>query len=409
MAVTFNGDVSAVGGAPSDAKSDNKPSTSNTRRGKHNYRNGVGVIHEKFNGAHPDLTEFIFTHTSTNDPQHQRKNAKAMKGITEFIGRTCNEYTTESIEKGKLTFPDKPIAVEDPVTKVMTKADELVYRDELTRYNNVKSKVTTETKQCFHLYHGQCSPTLIASLKENAEYEQVYQEKNVFKLCSMIKSITYKSGKKEEPFLGLINGLRLLCGLTQGPQQSTDSYYDTFASNSEQFDDTYGPIMSVVRIICEERDVKPSDLNATEMADALKEGRDRFTAMLFFLNSDPGRFGPLVENYAQDFIGGIDKYPTSLSEAYRILNQTPTKPNRGQRPPHGTIGLSFNTNGDDGDRTPSRNKYPPCQKCGRTNHLVENCYATRRSNGELLHTMGYSAPEEIEDDDIDCGAADVVF
>jgi hypothetical protein len=55
--------------------------------------------------------------------------------------------------------------------------------------------------------------------------------------------------------------------------------------------------------------------------------REEYLAMRFFVHADPKRFGPLIANAQNDFVGGVDKYPKTISKAYDMLVNyvSPTK------------------------------------------------------------------------------------
>jgi len=50
-------------------------------------------------------------------------------------------------------------------------------------------------------------------------------------------------------------------------------------------------------------------------------------AMRFFVHANPKRYGPLIANAQNNFVGGIDKYPKTISKAYNMLVNyvSPTK------------------------------------------------------------------------------------
>jgi hypothetical protein len=52
-----------------------------------------------------------------------------------------------------------------------------------------------------------------------------------------------------------------------------------------------------------------------------------YLAMRFFVHADPKRYGPLIANAQHNFVGGIDKYPKTISKAYDMLVNyvSPTK------------------------------------------------------------------------------------
>eukprot|EP00957_Ditylum_brightwellii_P124794 9512398-Ditylum_brightwellii.AAC.1 len=62
-------------------------------------------------------------------------------------------------------------------------------------------------------------------------------------------------------------------------------------------------------------------LNPTnaEMRKARKIASERYYAIMFLLHSDKKRYGGLVPNLANAHTRGKDKYPTTMTNAYKYL------------------------------------------------------------------------------------------
>ena len=67
----------------------------------------------------------------------------------------------------------------------------------------------------------------------------------------------------------------------------------------------------------ENNDGNPSD--ATVRTAMTLTIREEYLAMRFFIHADPKRYGPLIANAQNDFVGGVDKYPKTISKAYDML------------------------------------------------------------------------------------------
>ena len=88
-----------------------------------------------------------------------------------------------------------------------------------------------------------------------------------------------------------------------------------------------------------------------------------------------------------------NNYPATLHYALVLMKGWTTKVNQS---PH-RFGVSFNTMGHDGNNThgevnisKGQEKYngSACTRCGRDNHPVAKCVATRHANGTVLNTEG---------------------
>ena len=61
----------------------------------------------------------------------------------------------------------------------------------------------------------------------------------------------------------------------------------------------------------------PSDANVR--AAMIHTIREEYLAMRFFIHADPKRYGPLIANAQNNYVGGIDKYPKTISKVYDML------------------------------------------------------------------------------------------
>ena len=90
----------------------------------------------------------------------------------------------------------------------------------------------------------------------------------------------------------------------------------------------------------------------------------------------------------------------SISTCSIIYRNKHLKVNNNRMPRNNRMGLSFNVNGDDkneqGDVMVNDGEFPPCSRCGRTNHPLSKCRARYHADGTVLHVMG-----SIDDDDED--------
>ena len=89
----------------------------------------------------------------------------------------------------------------------------------------------------------------------------------------------------------------------------------------------------------------------------------------------------------------INNYPATLHNAFVLMKGWTTTVNHS---PH-KVGVAFNTMGHDGNNThgefnmaKGQEKYngPACTRCGRDNHPVSKCFATKHANDTVLNSEG---------------------
>ena len=101
-----------------------------------------------------------------------------------------------------------------------------------------------------------------------------------------------------------------------------------------------------------------------------------------------------------------NNYPATLHDAFVLMKGWTTTVNQS----HNKVGVEFNTMVHDGNNThgevniakgQERYNGPVCTRCGRENHPVAKCFATRHANGAVLNTEGEVMINEGDNDNDD--------
>jgi hypothetical protein len=80
--------------------------------------------------------------------------------------------------------------------------------------------------------------------------------------------------------------------------------------------------------------------NVEVFKDAIFRVREEYLATKFLLHFDPRRYGSLIAKIQNDFVGGVDKYPKTISKAYDMLVNF-VNPNRQHAMDDQDSGMSF--------------------------------------------------------------------
>ena len=419
-------DTPAVGGENKPIiKNDDKTNNNRQhgRRGNNNsQRRGDHVKKEKFVGADPDLAGFTFvSKTSRADQTANFETVDAV--ILNQIGVEYHLSVLESIEAGKKIMPDEPDEPKATKDEPLSEIAKLKFKEKYVRYLNQVEKIESQLKKCYFKYYGQCDEEIKASLNEDPTFKEAHQKKDVIKLRSILKSVTFHFRNSEEPIKTLLKSNQEFMAFKQGRVGQKNStvleYYTKFTEFNKLVEEMAGDSMhshlGLIDIICREEDVKRATIDTTKQAEYLKIGKERMLAMHFMLNSDQERYGSLIEDYDNDYLGGKNKYPTTLVGAYTLLKnwkipgKKKTNPNNYDHINRRGLGLSFNTNGEeveDGDAlvNDGKNIYkgPACTRCKRPNHATSDCRARWHADGTMLHMMEEVVEEVKEVEDKDC-------
>ena len=379
---------------------DNKPNVNHARRGNNNsHRRDGQPKKEKFMGADPNLQGFVFEASPIRAVQAANFE-KVDARIKDQIGMECHLSVLESIERDKLSLPEEPSPVADKEGNI-SQAEAMKFKEKYSRYLRTVDKIETEMKQCYFKYYGQCDDDMRSSLEEDPTFREAHRKKDVIALRKIIKGITFHFRTSEEPIktLWLVN--RDFYNFKQKNKDTTE-YYKQFTDLKKLADEMIGSGEGVyfhsalIDIICREKGIDRSTLTTDVETEYLLQGQERMMAMHFIMNADQIRYWDVVKTYDKEYLSGANNFPKTLHAAYLLLKNWKITKN-----PEATgntrYGLSFNVNGSDkneqGDALVNDGEFPPCPRCGRTNHPISKCRAKYHADGTVLHVMG-----SIEDD-----------
>ena len=111
--------------------------------------------------------------------------------------------------------------------------------------------------------------------------------------------------------------------------------------------------------------------------------------MQLIMNTDRDKYDTLIKDYNRECLGGINKYPKTLQEAYNLLKGWNKHTKTGHKYPS-KIGISFTAVGEENGEALVNDgtKRPKCSRCGKNSHTVKICTAKYRDDGTMLHNMG---------------------
>ena len=330
-----------------------------------------------------------------------------------LVRNKCNPLVYNSIKNGVLSLPKAP---EDPKLDADGNADALAkdkWKIEYSAYAARKTKLEDDLREAFHTYIGQCTDEMVAWLKDHKEFEAAEENQDVIALRRILKNIVFDFGPTEDPCLTYMTALKSMFNCRQR-NLSPVEYYKRFKETSKALTEMCGTGSfynddALVDMICREKGKNRDSVKTTTKAKYLEEGQERMLAMHFLMNCDHGRFGHLLQEFSQHYLSGVDMYPKTLQDAYKLLNNSqPKSHGKGGPGNKDKVGLSFNTLGDgdeddnDNDSAPvTKGKKTTCSRCGKIGHSVEKCWATKHANGTILHTMGSDSITTAGDDNDD--------
>ena len=263
-----------------------------------------------------------------------------LKDASEFR----NAMDPDNLAFETLTAPvlgDAPTLMDIEIWKITYKAhSEAVNRRELL------------LGQVFAIVLGQCSPTVVDRLKANADWNAVNNGNDLMGLLRLIRTSMYTGATSKNPIQSLLEAQTKFFSFRQGSRMSNAEYLRNFTALSDQvvhLHGEFGTDQAYVTARIREDGDDPDDVDIR--ANMTLTIREEYLAMLFFVHSDTRRFGSLVANAQNDFVGGVDKYPKTVNKAYDMLVNY-VNPNKSYNVDDQDAGMSFYQEG--GTRNPGR-------------------------------------------------------
>ena len=164
-----------------------------SRKNKFNYQKK-----EKFQGAHPDLSGYVFE-TAPSRTNQVANFSRVDERIRSLVGQNYDPYVLESIESRGVVLPPEPTL--DTVGDA--RVNEIKYSKQYDRWLTRTEVIEKQLKQVYSIYYGQCDDEMKATLAEDPRFETIHQRKDTLGLFRILQSVncSYKSG--EEPILTL--------------------------------------------------------------------------------------------------------------------------------------------------------------------------------------------------------------
>ena len=174
--------------------------------------------------------------------------------------------------------------------------------------------------QVFAIVIGQCSPTVVDRLKASDSWNHINMENDVMGLLRLIRTSMYTGATSKNSLHSLLEAQNTFFSFRQTGRMSNAEYLRNFTALTDQVVHLHGDFGTdesyvTERILEDGRDPTNRDVRA----DVVLTIREEYLAMRFFVHADPRRYGSLVANVQNDFVGGVDKYPKTVSKAYDML------------------------------------------------------------------------------------------
>jgi hypothetical protein len=304
-------------GAPSK---DRKPELDgkNKRSGKGNRNKQAGFTPwQTFEGQCKELKGNIY---DCSDIRQSDMFAKTTKEISTYVGRVYKGGKDISTAVDNLQFPEllMPEEPDDNVTLGKTR----YWEKKLDAFVKRKELLADNMGRLYSLVWGQCTEMMKQKVEAMDEYAEHAKEKDGIELLKMVRSLCFSYQSQKHVAHSLVESLYRFATLRQGKDMHVQTYYKRFKNTIEVVEASGGSIGHHPRVcdyILDEKDQTFVSLNDAEKRELKKETCEQFLATAFMLGADRARYGNLIAETQNEFLKGVDNYPSTLVAAYNLL------------------------------------------------------------------------------------------
>jgi hypothetical protein len=151
------------------------------------------------------------------------------------FGQDMRQLVKQNIDK-TFTASDEPKKPDDKASQ----ADLNRYDKQLTSFYNDKKQYNRDKSKVFAIILSKCSQELRNQVELSSGFDRLDVSSDVIGLMELIKEKIFTGNDKKHPCVALIEVLKQLAAINQGPQESTANYYKRFEALTTVFEEKWG-------------------------------------------------------------------------------------------------------------------------------------------------------------------------
>ena len=385
-------------------------------------RGGRGFINQRRRGwvsKHDSLKYDVFEEGTA---EKAGQYTKSMIAVIEYIrksGQKEAETIATAIENEEAIIiapPDEPVGPEDPNNPgaflPAPAAEQAIFTEEIRMVAKRRHNVREGMPWAYAILKGQCSPSTWGKISGEAGFEAMEAAKDPIQLKQRIKAVCCGFQAHQQRVYAVVQAIILLATTMQENNDSIESFYRNFTANWDMIEQFGGSVANHPGLI-EERAVAiaaedgrdADNVEAADTARATEEIGEEVKASFMLCMANKGRYQPLKDCLANDYVRGQDTYPKTCEQLMGMLRnyRAPRTGNaRGQghrnNQPDADDGLAFvqeedKTEGEsEGGAMMAQQgvKYnkkgeKDCYHCGADDHWAPDCPKKQDSVKEEKH------------------------
>jgi hypothetical protein len=348
-----------------------------------------------FEGREDALKGHVYDIVSTNTSANTF--ITTTEEIAEFSGRTLKmgNYVKGSMEQMVTVTANKPSKPSPGKDGAIDEVDQAIYKEEVKSYVIDKKLLESSMQKAYPIIYGQCSDGIRAKIEAMSNHTALSDAGDPIGLLKNIKTVMTNFQTTKYMPHAVYDCKRSLFLYRQDRDVSVAEYHKHFKSlvdvieyNGGSLGADRGLVISKLRAA----GLDPGTASRSERETATAEARDATVACAFILGADKARFGKLKEDLENAYTQGNDKYPSDLTDAYKLLTnwkQDPRNHIQVVRRNENTADLAFTNvaaEGNDelseqlsfanlGRNNPNNTNHPgiQCYHCQQMGHYADGC------------------------------------
>ena len=322
---TDSGNGNGGSGRGDNTQQTGSSSRNNNRNGRFNTRSNNGRTTydpalKSFEGAEPEVGGVLCLPSEKVDKRVTFDEFRIKVG--QYVDRNYDNPDDVGIVLEEMDDPTplykstKPTALTENEKK-SSEADELKieYGYRLKKWVDRGDRLKVNLSKIFSLIVGQCTDSLRSILENLDDFKARKRNGDIVWLLEHAKislsGITQNCNKRHVFF----NCLRRLLNLTQGENESIDSFLKRFNSTVQTV-----RLVGGSHVFCSP-DILGSKIEDATTTEIAKE-EDAILSMIFLSRSDQTRFGDLLTHLETGATLGRDEYPITLTSTFALLTKT---------------------------------------------------------------------------------------
>eukprot|EP00549_Striatella_unipunctata_P019332 CAMPEP_0118708552 /NCGR_PEP_ID=MMETSP0800-20121206/21974_1 /TAXON_ID=210618 ORGANISM="Striatella unipunctata, Strain CCMP2910" /NCGR_SAMPLE_ID=MMETSP0800 /ASSEMBLY_ACC=CAM_ASM_000638 /LENGTH=366 /DNA_ID=CAMNT_0006611805 /DNA_START=53 /DNA_END=1150 /DNA_ORIENTATION=+ len=288
----------------------------------------------KAEGKIEELKNYVF---DNSDGKGADRFIRTKEQIAHYVSKEMGrygydmEYVVETMKEPILQKPEK-------LGEDADETDKEIWKHECKEYVERKSALAGNLRKLYTILWGQCSEWMQAELKGLDSFRITQLNRNAIELLKNIRATSHSHKTQMNKAHALVKRNIFIHSIKQGRYQSNAQWHTYFINQVNTMAGIGGLIGAHPELVAEEErklrvslEIDPSvELEKEEIKECQEAASRRYLAALFLENSDESRYEELVRGLHNSHIHGEDKYPKTVTESLKLINNWKGTPKRRQ-------------------------------------------------------------------------------